>query len=98
MKLFFSAGYLVAGVLGIVSCIIQVTLLILLATFASVNTDPHMPLVTGSGDERWAWIQFLGGAQGAMAVLVGAMVAGVMIMSRCGKTLRENVVGVYQPR
>lgn len=86
------------GVLSVVSCIIQVILLCLLAALAPAHVTPAPP-PTPSEERMKAWTQFLGGAQGAMAVLVGGMVGvTIIVTSCCCKTPKDNVVGVYHPR
>ncbi|XP_064113241.1 uncharacterized protein LOC135219940 [Macrobrachium nipponense] len=92
-------GYLVVGLLSVVSCVAQIVILILLAVLApKLYASPRLP-ITSSQESMWAWVQFLGGAQGAMAVLLGGMVGGaIVVTSCCCKTPRDNVVGVYRPR
>ncbi|XP_042232098.1 uncharacterized protein LOC121872981 [Homarus americanus] len=92
-------GYLVLGVLSVVSCILQMTLLGLLAAVTpTFEATPALP-PTASHERMRAWVQFLGGAQGAMAVLVGGMVGVTIVVTACCcKTPKDNVVGVYQPR
>ncbi|XP_050723987.1 uncharacterized protein LOC127002275 [Eriocheir sinensis] len=86
-------GYLVLGLLSAVSLVLQIILLALLVTLGHHTPDSH----TRAGIE--AWVQFVGGAQGAMAVLVGGVLAGtILVTSCCCKSPKDNVVGVYHPR
>ncbi|XP_045613810.2 uncharacterized protein [Procambarus clarkii] len=91
-------GYLVVGVLSVVSCLLQLILLGLLAALTPTYTTPAPP-PTPTEERMKAWVQFLAGAQGAMAVLVGGMVGvAIVVTSCCCKTPKDNVVGVYHPR
>ncbi|XP_064085297.1 uncharacterized protein LOC135200608 [Macrobrachium nipponense] len=57
------------------SCVAQIVILILLAVLASkLYASPRLP-ITSNQESMWAWVQFLGEAQGAMAVLLGWSVA-----------------------
>lgn len=87
------SGYLVLGLLSAVSLTLQVILVGLLASQAQYAPTSH----AREGIE--AWVQFVGGAQGAMAVLVGGMLGGTVVAtSCCCKSPKDNVVGVYHPR
>ncbi|XP_045130457.1 uncharacterized protein LOC123515702 [Portunus trituberculatus] len=86
-------GYLVLGLLSAVSLTLQIILLGLLASL------PHYPPASHARGDIEAWVQFVGGAQGAMAVMVGGMVGGaIVVTSCCCKTPKDNVVGVYHCR
>ncbi|KAK4324079.1 hypothetical protein Pmani_005264 [Petrolisthes manimaculis] len=85
-------GYLIIAVLSVASCVLQVTLLVLLSKISPI--PPNFP-PTSHQETMRAWVQFVGGAQGAMAVLVSGMVGGAIVAtSCCCRPPQDNVVGV----